>query len=509
MNARILYAEDDPADADLTREALSEQAPEFQIDLVYTGEELLERVARESHDLILLDQRLPDLDGLEVLRRLRKRSVTTPVVIVTGKAEEELVIKALRLGAVEYITKEPRYHAAMPDILRRVLERERAAKLTAGVEGTARRTVLYVEPNEMDSDLTVEQFREEFPQMKLEVFHRGTEALQRLRQSAASYEAIIIDLKIPDLPGLELLRRARQAGVTAPFVVVTGKGHEEQAVAALRLGAYDYIIKRNGYLLELGYSIENSIRRFRAEQRATDLFHQSREVNQALREANANLDSFSHSVAHELRAPARAIAGFSDVLLEEFGKELPAGAGEYLNRIRSNALRMGELIERLLALAKFARQEPRFEPINVTEVVEDCLLDLRAAGTEMKVQVQLGMNCIGDRVFVQQIFQNLLSNAVKFSRGNPQGHVEVGCHSGAVKTFFVRDNGIGFSPDDAERLFKPFERMAGAGYEGTGVGLALVQRLVQKLGGRAWAEGEPRKGATFSFTLPCDRETAG
>jgi PAS domain S-box-containing protein len=224
-----------------------------------------------------------------------------------------------------------------------------------------------------------------------------------------------------------------------------------------------------------------------------------------LEAANKELEAFSYSVSHDLRAPLRAINGFAGIVLEDFGAQLPQEGRHYLERVRKGGQRMGELIDDLLAFARLSRQPLKRQPMDVAQLVQEVLAEVNPADSGRQLEVRVGNlpACHGDRVLLKQVWVNLLSNAVKYTRGRAPAILEVGCEpSQGPGAYFVRDNGVGFDMQYAHKLFGVFQRLHRAeDFEGTGVGLAIVQRVIHRHGGRVWATAEPDRGATFYFTL--------
>jgi PAS domain S-box-containing protein len=224
-----------------------------------------------------------------------------------------------------------------------------------------------------------------------------------------------------------------------------------------------------------------------------------------LEAANQELEAFSYSVAHDLRAPLRAADGFSRILVEEHGPQLSAAAQRYLGLIRSNTLQMGHLVDDLLALSRLGRQVMTSETVAPAQLVREALDLLRPEQEGRNVQLTVGdlPDCQGDRGLLRQVFVNLLANALKFTRPRDPAIIEVSCRRrDGEDVFFVRDNGVGFDMRYVAKLFGVFQRLHRAeDYAGTGIGLATVQRIVRRHGGRVWAEGEVDQGATFYFTL--------
>jgi light-regulated signal transduction histidine kinase (bacteriophytochrome) len=223
-----------------------------------------------------------------------------------------------------------------------------------------------------------------------------------------------------------------------------------------------------------------------------------------LEAANQELDAFSYSVSHDLRAPLRAINGFARIVLEDHGRQLPEDGRQQLERSRRAGEQMGRLIDDLLAFSRLGRQSLSGRPVDTTRIVQAVLeeLDPGAACPNLHVSVGDLPSCYGDPALLKQVWMNLLSNAIKYSRERRPALVEVGCHRGSETVFFVRDNGAGFDMRYAHRLFGVFQRLHRSDqFEGTGVGLAIVQRSVGRHGGRVWAEAEEGRGAAFMFTL--------
>ena len=224
-----------------------------------------------------------------------------------------------------------------------------------------------------------------------------------------------------------------------------------------------------------------------------------------LEAANHELEAFSYSVSHDLRSPLRAIDGFSRMLLRDYQALLPAEGQRKLQVVRDNAQQMGQLIDDLLTFSRLSRQPLKKESVEPTSLTRRVLSDLSAEqdGRQVEITVADLPTCQADPGLLKQVFVNLLSNALKYTRKCQVAHIEVGFKSydGAI-VYFVKDNGAGFDMRYVDKLFGVFQRLHRAeDYEGTGVGLAMVQRIIHRHGGRIWAEAEVDRGATFYFTL--------
>jgi len=254
----------------------------------------------------------------------------------------------------------------------------------------------------------------------------------------------------------------------------------------------------DGALCGFGYVIRDFTARRKAEERV-------RRAKEGAELASLGLESFNYSIAHDLRVPLRAIDGFSRALLQDHQAALPAEAQDYLHRIHGASTRMGQLIDALLDLSRVSQVELRQEPVDLSALANAVLAQLRATQPERKVlaAVQPGLLAQGDSRLLRAVLENLLGNAWKFTGKMPEARLEFGfLAQGNLPSYFVRDNGAGFSMEHAQKLFAPFQRLHAANdFAGTGIGLATVQRIVHRHGGRVWAESQVDRGATFHFTL--------
>lgn len=331
----------------------------------------------------------------------------------------------------------------------------------------------------------------------------GEEALAILGNQ--TFDLLLTDLKMPGMDGIALLRAALLIDPHLVGILMTGHGTIATAVEAMQVGALDYIVKPfnlSAILPVLTRAL--AVRRLRLEN--AELDRRVRERSAELEAANKELDAFSYSVSHDLRAPLRAVSGFTAILAEEHGPSMSAQARELVSNI-SRAGRQGEqLVEALLRLSRLGRRPLSKAPLVLSELVEEVLGDLRREQPERRVDVHVRdlPTVVGDATLLRQVFENLLSNAFKFTRDRSPAAVEVGSLiENGERVLFVRDNGAGFDMRYASKLFGAFQRLhTQQQFSGTGVGLSLVQRIVHRHGGRIWAEAEVDNGATFYFTLP-------
>jgi signal transduction histidine kinase len=334
-------------------------------------------------------------------------------------------------------------------------------------------------------------------------FTAGPAALAALRETR--FDLLLTDLMMPEMDGLDLLRAAQEIDPALVAIIMTGQGTIDTAVEAMKANALDYILKpfKLSVILPViaraltvrglrvkNAELERSVTRYTAE----------------LEAANKELEAFSYSVSHDLRAPVRAIAALSGILLKEFSPQMADDARQISERVHASARRMVQLIDDLLRFSHLSREPLSKEPVNVGELIRSVVEELRREQGDRKIEIEIGdlTDCNGDPSLLRQVFVNLLSNAFKFTRRKEAARIEVGCRPGNAETiYFVKDNGAGFDMKDVGTLFGVFQRFHGADeFEGTGVGLSIVQRIVQRHGGRVWAEAAVDQGATFYVALP-------
>lgn len=224
-----------------------------------------------------------------------------------------------------------------------------------------------------------------------------------------------------------------------------------------------------------------------------------------LETANKELEAFSYSVSHDLRAPLRAIDGFSRVILEEYKDKLDDEGKRYLNIVRDNTQKMGQLIEDLLALSRLGRKEMQVSRIDMAKLAKTVFDELKDAnpGRNIQLEIKTLPPAYGDQAMIHQVFVNLLSNAIKFTQFKEKAVIEIGFNTQMNENvYYVKDNGVGFDMQYSNKLFGVFQRLHSAeDFDGTGVGLAIVQRIIHRHGGKVWAEGKVNEGATFYFNI--------
>ena len=318
-----------------------------------------------------------------------------------------------------------------------------------------------------------------------------------------------------------LLSMVLQGTISQPILALaeTAKAvstRQDYSVRAAKLGADELGALTDAFNQMLGRieDQKNELQRYAAEleQRVEERTHELQERNESLRRnaaellaANTELDAFAYSVSHDLRAPLRSIDGFSQILLEDYAGKLDEAGQESLHRVRAASQRMGTLIDDLLKLARVTRAEIRTEDVDLSGIAHDIVADLQRTTPERQVEFAIasGLRARGDARLLRVALDNLLRNSWKYTAKQPQPRVQfASVEANGGRAFMVRDNGAGFDMKYADKLFGVFQRLhSAADFEGTGIGLATVRRIITRHGGRIWAEGAVDQGATFYFTL--------
>jgi signal transduction histidine kinase len=356
-----------------------------------------------------------------------------------------------------------------------------------------------------------------------------------LALSSARFQApslILLDIRMPGLDGYQVCQRLKEDERTRsiPVIFLSMLGDERQAVKAFEAGGVDYVNKpiRAAEVLarvhthlalrraQLDLEVRNrelEAARDTLEEKVKERSMELERSNEKLREAFAELEEFSYTVAHDLKTPLRAAHGFAAVLGEEYASVLPPEAARYAKVIQENAATMGRLIDGLLAFSRLGRQPLTKRPVVPEQLLLPLLDQSRSQHADTRpvnLTVHPLPTCQADPILLRRVFSNLLDNAFKFTRSRDVACIEIGSAADPADKeviYYVKDNGVGFDMRYAEKLFGVFERLHSPGeFEGTGIGLAIVRRIVERHGGRVWAEGKLNEGATFHFALPRSAE---
>jgi two-component system NtrC family sensor kinase len=518
----VLIIDDSPTFREELRSAL--ESAGYRVVSAGTGEDGLQVAVNERPAAIVVDGVLPGIDGATVIRRIRADAAMrrTPCILLTASEERSGEIIALDAGADDYVRKEENTEI--------ILARLSAILRTSAAPSAARPAVSLLAPKRVlavDDSLTYLQ--EVSAQLRQEGYdvvsaRSGEEALELL--AVQTVDCILLDLVMPGISGQETCRRIKSSSVwrDIPLIMHTALEEQEAMIEGINAGADDYIAKSSDMeVLRARLRAQLRRKQFEDENRSIreQLLQKELEVTAAnsaralaearaafteeLEEKNKELEAFSYSVSHDLRAPLRTITGFSKVLIEDYQDKLDAEANSSLQRICGAAARMSQLIDDLLKFARTARSELTRTKVNLSELAQDIVSQLQSADPKRPVTIIVAPSLVvdADSALLRVVLENLLGNAWKYTSKQPSSHIEFGTQSQHSQTiYFVRDNGAGFNMEHASRLFAPFKRLHDdREFPGTGIGLATVQRIIRRHGGQIWADSEVGNGATFYFRL--------
>ena len=517
LKASILIVDDRQADISLLEQALR-AAGYVAIASTINPQEVCELHRKNRYNLILLDLRMPDMDGFQVMEGLKAIESEGYLSVLVFTAHPDHKLRALKAGAKDFVSKP----LDLAEVLLRV------------------HNLLEVRLLHLESSLRTEQAETRTEQVETRSGQviRASELRYRRLFETAKDGIMILDAgngRICDVnPFLtELLgfSHSEMVGKTlselSPFKNIQSNQVMLERLRKDGYARYEYLLLEtrgsrtigvefvgNAYRAEDRDMIQCHVRditeykRVEAQVLALNAELEQRVIKRTeqLEATNHELEAFSYSVSHDLRTPLRHIAGFARILVNDFGPVMAVEAREHLQRIEESVGRMGLLIDALLKMAVLRRQSLQLGHSELNPIVDDVISILQpecdGRDVEWRIAKLPALDC--DPILMAQVFQNLLGNALKYSRGRAKAVIEVDSiqRPGEPAIIFVRDNGVGFNMKYAEKLFGVFQRFhTDSEFEGTGVGLATVHRIIQKHGGMIWAEAEREHGATFYFAL--------
>jgi two-component system, NtrC family, sensor kinase len=522
--ATILVIDDSVTFREELRRALEQSG--YAVITATSGEKGLRLAASRRPAALIVDGVMPGMDGATVIRRLRLDTALRglPCLLLTASDEQGVELRALDAGADAFVRKEE----DMDVILARFAAMLRTARTEPEAVSSlaSPKRILAVDDSMTYLQELASALRDEGYDVVLA--RSGEEAIDML--AVQNVDCILLDLMMPGMGGQEACRRIKASATlrNTPLIMLTAVEDRQALIEGLSTGADDYIAKSNEFDV-LRARIQAQIRRkqFEDENRRIrdQLLRSELEANEAraareLAEAkatlveeleykNKELEAFSYSVSHDLRAPLRSIDGFSQALIEDYGDRLDETGLNYLHRMRAAAQRMAALIDDMLMLSRISRAQVNRERVDLSALAQTVAEELRNQNPErsVAVKIQPDLASHADRGLMRVLLDNLLGNAWKFTAQTSNAQIELSAQTRGLDTvFFVKDNGAGFDMAHASMLFQPFQRLHDAAdFPGTGIGLATVQRVVDHHGGRIWAEGTVGRGATVFFTIPSSR----
>ncbi len=531
----ILHLEDDPLDAELIHRAVADAGIACSFQLVDSRDQFLTELNSEKFDVILSDNRLPDIDGIEALALVRQSNSTTPFIFVSGwNVDPEHVQHLKSLGATAFISKADTSRliawlqtacdamAVTPDASYQYVEAlERLVTVVqelslARTLGTVQAIVRSAARALTGADGATFVLRDGD-----QCFYADEDAIAPLwkgqrfpmsacisgwvmnHRQAAVIEDIYADARIPQdayrptfVKSLVMVPiRVRQ-----PLGAIGNYWAHRHAPTAEEVKLLQALADTTSVALEnvqVYAELEKRVAERTAELEAT----------------NRELESFSYAVSHDLRAPLRHIDGFAHILMNDTNTALSETNGQYLEKIRNASQHMSQLIDDLLKLSRTTRTPVQRQRINLSELASNIVSRLRdiEPGRQVLINIAETIEATGDRKLLEIVMENLLSNAWKFTQKKSSAVIEVGSTvtDDGTTAYFVRDNGAGFAMAYSSKLFGPFQRLhSDHDFPGTGIGLATVQRIIHKHGGKVWATAEVGQGACFYFTLGAESADA-
>ncbi|MGE0546302.1 MAG: response regulator [Kofleriaceae bacterium] len=521
----VLVIDDSTTFREALRDALERAG--YAVIVATNGEHGLQLAAARRPSAIIVDSEMPGIDGVTVIRKVRLDAALrgTPCLLLTASEDAGAELRALDAGADVFVHKE--------EDVELILARLAAALRSAGTQrqgapslaGPKRILAVDDSPSylhELSTMLRGEGY-------DVVLARSGEEAIEML--AVQPVDCILLDLMMPGIDGRETCRRIKASPVVRdiPVVMLTALEQREAMIAGLSTGADDFISKSSEFdvlkarvhaqLRRKQFEDENrkiredllrSELRAAEERAARELAETRADLVGELERKNKELEAFSYSVSHDLRTPLRTIDGFSKALLDENFGSLDERGRNYLQRVRAAAQRMSELIDDMLQLSRVSLAELTRDTVNLTAVARSVADELARSNPDrtVDIEVQPGLSVVGDVRLLRVLLENLIGNAWKFTAKVEAPAIRIGCEERAEGTaYFVQDNGAGFDMAYAEKLFRPFQRLhSDKEFPGTGIGLATVYRIVDRHGGRVWAESAVGRGAKFLFTL---RRTTG
>jgi PAS domain S-box-containing protein len=498
----VLFVEDSENDAILMLAELEQGGFEVSWARVESADDMRRELARSSWDVILADYSLPQFSGVAALKLLRESCLDIPLILVSGTIGDERAVETLLSGAADFVAK------------------DRLARLVPAIERELRETAMRIERRQAEAALrfSEQKYRQLFETLSDAAVLIDDQTGSVLEANLHAQHALGIDrtrmagLALRDLhqpDALDVVGRTILEAVraTEPRSVETVLIGRDQMNIPVLVTAIQVVVANRRLLLLLYRDLTEQ----RQAQDKLRLMHEElerrvEERTAQLKESMAELEAFSYSVSHDLRAPLRGVDGIARALQDPtVGNDEPERT-RLLRLIRQETSRMAQLIDDILAFSRVGRQPLDASVVDMAALAQGTFQELTEMRDTRRVELDLGAlpPAFGDRSMLRQVLTNLLANAIKFTRNTETPRITIrGAVAGQLATYTVTDNGVGFNPAYVERLFAVFQRLhSDADFEGTGVGLAIVKRIVDRHGGRVSANGEVGRGATFTFTLP-------
>jgi len=494
---RVLVVEDMPQDMALINHELRKTGLRFRSRRVESREAFLHELEHHAPDIILSDHGVPGFDGFAALAEARNRCPEAPFIFVTGAPRDEAVRQTLHSGADDYVLKSHLnlLGPAVERALREASTRASRTQLESALQNAEEQLRLLTEELKEHATFMLDTSG------RIASWNPGAEEMLGYEPNE------ILDRDFGDIfaPGIDGQPEWRQ--------LIDVSGREGRAGGALALA------RKRGEVLRISATVialrgpTKNLRGFFCvlHDAAKSKNGQTEKHVARLEAAGSEMEKFTHAVALDLQLPLRDIESCAELLMKSASGQLDQKNHSYLDTIQKAAHRMSRLVDDLFTFSRIGQSQMYHLPLSLKDVAREVIHDLRNETEGRRVEWVIGdlPEVAGDSVMLWQVMTNLISNALKFTRTKEQARIEVGAKEDEREhTIFVRDNGVGFDSTCADRLFGVFQRLHTQEFEGTGVGLANVRRIIERHGGRVWAEGATGEGATFYFSLPKRNQSA-
>ncbi len=502
----ILMIDDDEDDFIIAKDLFAEiHHHKYSIDWVQSYNDGLKHISKKTHDVYLVDYRLGADNGLELISEALKNGCDVPLILLTGQNDIEVDKQAMKFGASDYLVKGNISASQLERSIRYSIEQaknikeikqlnvdsekrvtERTAQLENNIQQLKESEEKYSSLfNSIDEGYCIIEMI--FNEQKKPVDYRFLEINASFERQTGLRDAVGKRMRefAPDHEEywFEIYGKIALTGESARFENRAEQLHRWYDVYAFRLGK-----PKN---LQVALLFNDITERKKTEEQ--------------LQAVNKELESFSYSVSHDLRAPLRAISGYAKILEEDYFGKFDSDGTKALHSIMYNSKRMGELIDDLLAFSRLGRTEVTTSEINMTALVKSVREEeMNGNSNEIEFVIHELPSANGGQVLIKQVWVNLISNAIKYSKHKHKPKIEIGAyHKDNLVVYYIKDNGVGFDMQYYNKLFGVFQRLhSQEEFEGTGVGLAIVQKIIHRHNGTVWAESKLNEGACFYFSLP-------
>ncbi len=482
---RILLIEDNPGDARLIQEMLKDVKDlNYELTLVDRLATGLNHLGKENVDIILLDLNLPESQGLKTYEEVFSKAPKIPIVILTGLRDEIVAIQAIKKGAQDYLLKQDVNSHELARVIRYSIERNQAKENNNLLTDMIDLIPAAVTIHDFDGNFLY------FNKKTLEIHGYTEDEFKTLN---------LHELEVSTTENL-ISQRMQEIKKLGELFFEASHFRKDRSIVPVSVNVKLTKWKNKDVLLSISTDITD---RKQAEE---ELAKYRGHLEEMVKIRTSDLESFAYSVSHDLRAPLRAIEGFSQIIYEDYENQFDNEGKRLLKIIIDSTCKMDTLITDILALSQLGLKETALQTVNISALVEEVQNQVMAnvTGRNIRWQIHKLPSVHGDRSLLRQVMVNLITNAVKFTRPQKKTIIEIGCQTEADgSTYYVKDNGVGFDKEYSEKLFEVFQRQhSDEEFEGTGIGLAIVQRIISRHHGRVWADGEVNKGAIFYFWLP-------